>query len=186
LIEGEISTDSLDLKIQISSQECGKAIACFYMEIEDGPPVSFSVQATFRGPIVELLEPVINLKLAKVNTRQEKTITLINDSPIPATYVIKNSKNKKLTLDNFVEWDHREQSENSTSVGSGSLVVGKPINTRGGNIISFDSVHYTLRPHEKKEILITADCVNQESIDEYFEILVSDAESLFFQILGEV
>ena len=70
MIEGEISTDQLDLAIQIRSSECGKAIAVFYIEIEDGPPVSFSVQADFRGPIVELLEPVINLELAKVNTQQ--------------------------------------------------------------------------------------------------------------------
>ena len=70
MIEGEISSDKLDFQIQVSSEECGKAIACFYIEIEDGPPVSFSVQADFRGPIVELLEPVVNLELAKVNTQQ--------------------------------------------------------------------------------------------------------------------
>lgn len=33
---------------------------------------------------------------------------------------------------------------------------------------------------------MTADCVNQESICEYFEILVADSEPLFFQLLGEV
>jgi len=60
------------------------------------------VQADFRGPIVELLEPVIDLELAKVNTRQERTLTLCNESPIPAQFIIKNSKNKKLNLDNFV------------------------------------------------------------------------------------
>ena len=59
-------------------------------------------------------------------------------------------------------------------------MVGKPIKTRRGNVINFDVSHYTLRPHEKKEILIQADCVNQESIEEYFEILVADAEPLFF------
>lgn len=69
MIEGEISKDSIDFQIQIKSEDCGKAIATFYIEIEDGPPVSFSVQADFRGPIVELLEPVIDLELAKVNTR---------------------------------------------------------------------------------------------------------------------
>ena len=78
------------------SEVCGKAIACFYIEIEDGPPVSFSVQADFRGPIVELLEPVVNLELAKVNTQQKRTLTLVNSSPIPASFLIKNSKNKKL------------------------------------------------------------------------------------------
>ena len=53
-------------------------------------------------------------------------------------------------------------------------------------MINFDVSHYTLRPNEKKEILMQADCVNQESIEEYFEILVADAEPLFFQLLGEV
>lgn len=105
MIEGEISEDCLDLKIQIKSSECGKALACFYIEIEDGPPVSFSVQASFRGPIVELLEPVVDLELAKVNTRQQRTLTLLNDSPIPALFIIKNSKNKKLTLENWVALD---------------------------------------------------------------------------------
>lgn len=138
------------MRIQIKSEECGKAIACFYIEIEDGPPVSFSVQADFRGPIVELLEPVINLELAKVNTSQQKTLTLFNDSPIPASFIIKNSKNKKLTLDNFIYLDQVDRNQNSHSLGSGSLVVGKPIKTRGGNIINFDTAHYTLRPHEKK------------------------------------
>ena len=47
-------------------------------------------------------------------------------------------------------------------------------------MINFDTSHYTLRPHEKKEIRMQADCVNQESIEEYFEILVADAEPLFF------
>lgn len=53
-------------------------------------------------------------------------------------------------------------------------------------MINFSTSHYTLRPHEKKQIVMQADCVNQESIEEYFEILVADAEPLFFQLLGEV
>ena len=53
-------------------------------------------------------------------------------------------------------------------------------------MISFDTSHYMLRPNERKEIRMQADCVNQESIEEYFEILVADAEPLFFQLLGEV
>ena len=136
----------------MSSEECGKAIACFYIEIEDGPPVSFSVQADFRGPIVELLEPVVNLELAKVNTQQQRTLTLVNESPIPASFIIKNSKNKKLQLDNFITLESLNAGRNHAedSLQSGSLVVGKPIKTRRGNVINFDTSHYTLRPHEKK------------------------------------
>lgn len=127
---------------------------------------------------------MVDLELAKVNTRQQRTLTLLNDSPIPASFIVKNSKNKKLTLENFIVMDSRNSQQES--IQSGSLVVGKPIKTRRGNIISFDTAHYTLRPNERKQIVMTADCVNQESICEYFEILVADAEPLFFQLLGEV
>lgn len=148
--------------------------------------MSFSVQANFRGPIVELLEPVIDLELAKVNTQQQRTLTFVNSSPIPALFIIKNSKNKKLSIENFIALENPAQTQASDSLHSGSLVVGKPINTRRGNIINFDVFHYTLRPHEQKVITLTADCVNQESIEEYFEVLVRDADPLFFQVLGEV
>ena len=70
VIIGELSEETVDIDISVMSQECGKALAYFYIEIEDGPPVSFSCQADFRGPIVNLVEPVVDLGLAKVNTKQ--------------------------------------------------------------------------------------------------------------------
>jgi len=121
---------------------------------------------------------VVDLELAKVNTRQQRTLTLVNESPIPAQVIIKNSKNKKLTLENFVVVDSRNNSQES--MASGSLIIGRPMKTRRGNIVNFDTAHYTLRPRERKQIVLTADCVNQESICEYFEVLVADAEPLFF------
>ena len=68
VLVGEISEDQVDIDISVSSSECGEGLAYFYIEIEDGPPVSFSCQAEFRGPIVNLVEPVVDLGLAKVNT----------------------------------------------------------------------------------------------------------------------
>ena len=119
------------------------------------------MQADFRGPIVELLEPVIDLELAKVNTRQERTLTLCNESPIPAQFIIKNSKNKKLNLDNFISLETMEANhQHVDSLQSGSLVVGRPVKTRRGNVVNFSTSCYTLRPHEKKQIVITAECVN--------------------------
>ena len=90
-----------------------------------------------------------------------RTLTLVNDSPIPATMILKNSKNKKLNLDNFIALESINQGHQVTdSLQSGSLVVGKPIKTRRGNVINFDTCHYTLRPNERKQIVMTADCVN--------------------------
>lgn len=63
-----IKDDNIDIELTVESSECGLGLAYFYIEIEDGPPVSFSCQATFRGPILNLVEPVIDLGLSKVNT----------------------------------------------------------------------------------------------------------------------
>jgi len=75
-------------------------------------------------------------------------------------FIIKNSKNKKLKLDNFIAVGSQNDNQVSESLQSGSLVVGKPIKTRRGNVVNFDVCHYTLNPNEKKQILMTFDFVN--------------------------
>jgi len=75
-------------------------------------------------------------------------------------FIIKNSKNKKLKLDNFIAVGSQNDNQVSESLQSGSLVVGKPIKTRRGNVVNFDVSHYTLNPNEKKQILMTFDFVN--------------------------
>lgn len=104
ILTGEILTsDSIDLEIIISSSQVGPAIAYFFIEIEDGAPISFSCQAEFRGPIMHLEEPVIDVGLAKVNTTKHFSITLENQSPIPAAFILKSAKNKRLNFENAVE-----------------------------------------------------------------------------------
>jgi hypothetical protein len=41
LIQGEIKVEAIELEFVIRSQQCGIALAYFYVEIEDGPPISF-------------------------------------------------------------------------------------------------------------------------------------------------
>ena len=146
--------------MEISSEECGKAIAYFYIEIEDGPPVSFSCQADFRGPIVNLVEPVVDLGLAKVNTKQEFTFTLENQSPIPATFLIKNAKNKRLGFHNFVTIEQAENVSDDDHQVDAALIIGKPIKTRRGNQVNFDICHHTLRPKQRLSVKLSADCLN--------------------------
>lgn len=88
----------MDLELTVESSEIGMAFAYFYIEIEDGSPVSFSCKANFRGPIVNLVEPIVDLGLTKVNTTKTFAITLENKSPIPANFIIKNAKNKKMNF----------------------------------------------------------------------------------------
>lgn len=70
MISGEISVDSIDLEFIIKSEQRGIALAYYYVEIEDGPPISFQCQADFCGPSLESRDPVINIGLSKVNTKK--------------------------------------------------------------------------------------------------------------------
>jgi len=74
--------------------------------------------------------------------------------------------------------------ESQTSIAS--LQVGRPVRTKGGNWVNFETSYKTLGPRQKTTVQIKADCICQESIEEFFEVLVKDSKSLFFQILCEV
>jgi hypothetical protein len=186
VLKGELTQDEVDISISMNSQECGKALAYFYIEIEDGPPVSFSCQADFRGPIVNLVEPVVDLGLAKVNTKQQFTLTIENQSPIEAYFCLKNAQNKKMTIDNCITHDEAESREEGGEAINNQLVCGRPISSKMGNKVMFDTSKGVIRPRQRISITLICDCLNQESIEEYFEIMIKDSKSLFFQLLGEI
>ena len=75
-VEGVLKDGMIELEISVESSECGMCFAYFYIEIEDGSPASFSCKANFRGPIINLVEPVIDLGLTKVNTTKQFSLTL--------------------------------------------------------------------------------------------------------------
>ena len=74
-------------------------------------------------------------------------------------------------------------SESKMSVAS--LILG-PSKTKKGNSVHFDSYHGMLAPNATISVKLTADCLCQESIEEYFEILVKDSDPIYFQVFGEV
>lgn len=53
-------------------------MAYFYIEIEDGAPVSFQVTAEFMGPIVKCYTPIVDYSLCKVNSSESLEITVEN------------------------------------------------------------------------------------------------------------
>lgn len=181
ILEGVILDEGLaNFEIEIESSECGPVEALFYVEIEDGSPLAFSVKADFRGPIVRLLDSVVDFGLAKVNTSHTRTITIENECPVSATLIIKDFKNKKLTFTNALMDEAQIEVNNSESrLSQGSLVVGRPVKTRAGNSIKIDNCALELAPKQKLQISFDLDCLKPESVEEYFEIMVKDAKSLF-------
>jgi len=98
---------------------------------------------------MHLEEPVIDVGLAKVNTTKHFSITLENESPIPAAFILKSAKNKRLNFENAVE----EESINTVQTHV-SLVLGRPVRSRLGNKITFDCSNKVLQPHQKTTINI--------------------------------
>jgi hypothetical protein len=104
VIEGviEAKENEIDLQIHVKSEETGECMAYFYIDIEDGGPISFQVVCNFMGPIVKCLNPINDYGLVKVNSHEDYEIEIENTSPIPAEILIKNSKNHRLGFNNMV------------------------------------------------------------------------------------
>lgn len=164
VISGEISVDSIDLEFIIKSEQRGIALAYYYVEIEDGPPISFQCQADFCGPSLESRDPVINIGLSKVNTKKTQSIEIVNTSPISADFLIKSSKNHKLNFQTAVMPGQVESAV--------SLKVGHPVVTGRGNQIRVDQPHLTLEPFQKCQVEVTVDCITEETMHEEIEIMV--------------
>ena len=80
-------------------------MAYFYIEIEDGAPISFQVVSNFIGPIVRCYQPIVDYGLVKVNTQEDFEIELHNQSPIQAEILLKKSANQRLGFDNMLSMD---------------------------------------------------------------------------------
>lgn len=63
----------------------------------------------------------------------------------------------------------------------------KSVQTIEGNLLKLDKPTAVIPAHSRCEFLITLDSIRQETLEEYFEVMVKDGDSsLFFQVLGEV
>jgi hypothetical protein len=85
----------------MTSRKCGEANAFFYIEVQDGAPISFQCRATFRGPTLKLIEPVVDFGLLKINTTSKFRINIENTSPIPCEIMLKSFRYSHLSFDNL-------------------------------------------------------------------------------------
>ena len=61
-----------------------------------------------------------------------------------------------------------------------------PAKTKRGNNLVFNAYHGVLGPNATLSVQLYAEFLTQETIEEYFEIMVKDSEPIFFQVTGEV
>jgi len=80
----------------------------------------------------------LDIGLSKVNTQQVQKLVLRNDSPVAAEFVVKSSKNKRLSFAALKDPESRSEFETMT---------GKPIVTKMGNNIDIDLCRARLQPN---------------------------------------
>lgn len=86
-----------------------------------------------------------------------------------------------MNFHNAVLTDKNNQSTVGTDskLSVASMKVG-PSKTKKGNNIQFDAYHGILAPNVTLSVKLTANFLCQETVEEYFEILVKDSDSVFF------
>ena len=70
--------------------------------------------------------------------------------------------------------------EYATSKDHVSFKVGTPIISKNGNNLDFDIFARKLKPFENCTVRLSVNCITEETINEYLEIMVKDSESVFF------
>lgn len=66
------------------------------------------------------------------------------------------------------------------------MIYDQPFRTKQGNIITFDEYKLDLQPFEKQEICVQLTTKKEERVDEYFEVMVFDGQSQFFNLKSSV
>ncbi len=92
--------------------------------------------------------------------------------------IVKNSKNKRLNFQTLQQFEKSDEIDGDPTLG-----VSK---TSNGNTIKIDNSSLRIPPNSKVDVLLTLESIKSEVLEEYFEILVKDADPLFFQVLAEV
>lgn len=112
-----------------------------------------------------MIEPVVDFSLMKINTSSRYRINVENTSPIPSEILIKPFKQDHIDFNNYMKYSD----------------ILKCSFTSEGNAIKIDKPIALIPPFSRQEFLITVDCIRQETLEEYFDILVKDSDSpLYF------
>lgn len=166
-IHGIMDTQEVELTINVSSSEVGTKKAYYLITCQDGVPMSFAVEASFRGPDINVIEPNVDFGLMKINHQQSFRLNIENITEIPATILLKHKDDSLGFMDVQSEFE-------------------RPITTKAGNTYSFSPNYTQIPAFSSTEILVTIDCKKEEKISDIIEIKVQNALSHFIYLKANI
>ena len=187
----ESSEKDIDITVTIMSRTVGLKMAYLMIDIEDGIPMSYFIQANFDGPIVSIVEPNVEFGLQKVNSHNSFTMNINNYSSVEAPIIVKNAHDfANLNFDTYLENYQKElEWENSKDAKSPKPKDYRSVRqmfTHLGNKITFQPQYLVIPPNSRGEITVTLACNFEEEISEILEVMVKDAESQFIKLNANI
>lgn len=161
------------------------------IDIEDGIPLSYYIQANFGGPIVSIVEPNVEFSLQKINSHSSFTMNIKNHSAIEAPILIKNAQDfENLTFDQCyedyqkeLEWEKEKNMQKLNSKKHKSI---RYMMTEQGNKITFMPQYIVIPPSSRGEVTVTLNCNNEEEISEILQVMVKDADSQYIKLNANI
>ena len=195
--ESTSSEDDIDITVTIQSTTTGVKTAYLRVDIEDGVPLSYFIQAEFQGPLVSIVESCVEFGLQKINSQVSFTMNIQNHSPVEAPIIIKNANDfhgftyeaylTALEGENTKAKDEQEKNKSVIGVSKKKKKKNlKLIKTKGGNRINFTQQHIVIPPNSRGEITVNLNCTHEEVISEILEVLVKDADSQFIYLNANI
>lgn len=188
--ESTSSEEETDISVTILSKTCGVKTAYLIIEIEDGVPLSYFIQAAFKGPLVSIVEPNVEFGLQKVNSHSSFTINVTNHSPVEAPIIIRNSADfASFGFERYYEEYQKELAEDSRPDKKPRAKAHKSVRTMHthlGNKITFQPQYLVIPPDSRGEITITLSSKSEEVISEILEVLVKNSESQFIRLNANI
>ena len=187
----ESSEKDIDITVTIMSRTVGLKMAYLMIDIEDGIPMSYLIQANFDGPILSIVEPNIEFGLQKVNSHNSFTMNINNYSSVEAPIMVKNAHDfANLNFDTYLEqyqkeleWEKNKDANISRPKNYKSV---RQMFTQLGNKITFRPQYLVIPPNSRGEITVTLACNFEEEISEILEVVVKDADSQFIKLNANI
>ena len=66
----------MEVQIRGDGEALGKQSVKFEIEIENGMPLAFEVEASFIGPKIVVLEPLVDFGLLKINSQHKYRLNI--------------------------------------------------------------------------------------------------------------
>ena len=161
-----MQNESINFEVKFKSDKIGIFKSSIIFSLDDGKSFCVDVKANVIGPKLVINTPFIDFGLFAISTIQTKEIEIENTSPIPLTYLIKESRFKSVNFDNFEDNNYLENCEGEITqliyknkienlLDYDNYYMNKyDINKIDSYQMKFSSAYGTLQPNEKKVIKV--------------------------------